>query len=171
MGKSISNRHSRSKSKTFKSHSSYRIPLKTHPDPTQERLVRLITSKRNTIREAERSIAEAERATKKAERDAKKAISNAKKESRRQIIPERISTREMKAASYYNPEEEAARQREMERRQREINNARKEANQQSKQQLNEMDDMFGNFGIGKGKGKGKGNKSKRRRRRRESRKK
>lgn len=159
MGKTRSNRHSRSRAKTYKSHSSYKIPLKTNPDPTQERLIRLITSKLDTIREAERSIVEAERAAKRALRAAKKAESDAKKAARRQIIPQRTSSREMKAASHYNPEQEEARQREMERRQREINNARKEANQQVSQQVDEIDDMFSNFGMGKG------NKSKRHRRR------
>jgi hypothetical protein len=162
MGKTRSNSRasSSSKSKTFKSHSSYKIPLKSIPDPTQERVVRLITSKLNTIREAERSIIEAERAAKKALRAAKKAESDAKKAARMQIIPERTSSRKMKSASYYNPEKEASRQREMERTQREINNARKEAKQQVNEQADEMTNMFSNFGMGKG------NKSKRFRRKR-----
>jgi len=164
MGKTRSNRHPSSRAKSFKSHSSYMIPLKRNPDPTQERLARLITSKLNTIREAERAIVEAERAAKRALRAAKKAESDARKAARMKIIPERASSREMKAASHYNPEQEEARQREMERRQREINNAKQQASQQAKQQADEITSMFSNFGMGKG------NKSKRLRRRKGTRK-
>lgn len=87
-----------------------------------------------------------------AAKKAKKAEMAARKEARRQIIPERASSRPKKSASLYNPAAEEARQKVMA-----INLRNKK--------VDDVGDLFSGIALGKSK------KSKHRRRRRGTRKK